>query len=160
MKKIGVLIFVNILLVILQNSFFNELFSAKFNPNLVMAFGFAFLLMNDEEVGLSSLLIGGLVYDLLTFVTVGFSSFLFLILFELCVIATHYFSKSLPFKFLLLFISATIYTFFAVSNSFGSALVVAALTLLTSIIFYLLDANLLRYFSGTELGLMRQGYRS
>jgi len=64
------------LLSLLQVSFLSELFGAKYNPNLVLAFTLSLILLGSLEFGLYSGFIGGLMLDLMSVSLFGFSALL------------------------------------------------------------------------------------
>ena len=146
MKKILYLIFINMILVLVQNSFFSELLDVTFNPNLVLAFGFAFLFSNQEEDGSFSLLIGGPFLDLLSFNMLGVSSLTFLVLYELSILIRKYVSKGFVIQLLLVFISSIVYILVSsfnypqFANYFG-IVVVSALTTLISLFFHFIHRH-------------------
>lgn len=74
MKRFFVLLIINIVLVMLQNSFFAELFGANSNPNLVLAFAFGLFFLDREDFYLMSGFLGGVLLDLFGFSIVGLSA--------------------------------------------------------------------------------------
>ena len=76
MGKITLLTLLGIVLVILQTSFFSVLFGNEINPNLIFAFCFAFLLLDDLNSALISGIVLGTIFDILTGSTIGLSALL------------------------------------------------------------------------------------
>lgn len=72
-KNIGIL-FTCLIFVIVQESFLFEFFGASLNPNLIIAFCFSFMLMDDYEGALFTAFMGGLFHDFLGVGIVGLSS--------------------------------------------------------------------------------------
>lgn len=111
MKKFVMLVALNLIFVLLQTAFFPELVGQVWTPNLFVAFGLALALLNYEEDSLLSGVIGGVLYDLLTLSTIGFSSFvLSLLLVFLFYVKQHVF-KSLYLSFILGFFLLIAYLF-------------------------------------------------
>jgi hypothetical protein len=86
MRKYFLIFIVNLILIFLQESFLSEIFGPFLNPSLVISLGYAFLLSEDDDLALFSLLVGGLILDLLGTGIIGLSSvvlvFLLLISFQ------------------------------------------------------------------------------
>jgi hypothetical protein len=74
MKKILILIFINIIIGLLQVSFFPTLFGSKILINWILAFGLSWLLVYAPVTALKSVFIGGLVLDILLGTRLGLSS--------------------------------------------------------------------------------------
>jgi len=74
MKRFISLLGINLVLVLLQYSFFRELFGANYNPNLVLALAFTLFFLDQEDLYLMSGFIGGIVLDLFGFSIVGLSA--------------------------------------------------------------------------------------
>ena len=160
MRKTLYIIFINLILAVLQNAFFPELFGANFTPNLILAFGFSFLFINKEEEAGTSLLIGGLVLDLLSFNTVGLSSLSFLILLEISILIRKYLTKDLFMQVALIFATNAAYILVLSIKShyfvnYFHIFLVSLFTCAISLIFYFLEVNLLKLFTKSELGLLR-----
>lgn len=83
MRKYLILFIASLILVLIQTSFFLEIFGPKINPNIVYALGFAFLFANKKKYAYRTALISGIMLDLLSFNTVGFSSLFMLISFHI-----------------------------------------------------------------------------
>jgi rod shape-determining protein MreD len=76
MKKVVILFFINLALVLLQQSFLSVLFDYRYFVNLYLAFVIALFVQEREEEALLSALVGGLITDLLTTGPIGLSSLL------------------------------------------------------------------------------------
>lgn len=143
MRKIILLIVVNIILVALQQSFIPEWIGL--HVNLVLAFAMSFFVMEKSKTALVSAFIGGLVLDLLGFGIVGKSSLVFvLVILIFDFVRDHAFNKWY-FNLFFVFLSSLIYSFFAGLPKvlFSSYELFSAVgTLLASLFFYYL---LLRY---------------
>ncbi|OGC70417.1 hypothetical protein A2415_01295 [candidate division WWE3 bacterium RIFOXYC1_FULL_39_7] len=79
MKKILLLSLTGIILIIMQTSFFSVLFGNEVNPNLVFAFCFAFLLLDDLDSALMSGLVFGTLFDILSGTTIGFTTLILIL---------------------------------------------------------------------------------
>lgn len=75
MKNFSILLIFNLLLVLFQVSFLTEFVSSKYMPNLILSFSYSFILMNLIDEALCSALIGGIIFDMFGFGTIGVSSF-------------------------------------------------------------------------------------
>ena len=74
MKRFFSLLIINIFLVLLQNSFFSEIFGVALNPNLIVGFAFALFFLDREDLYLMSGFLGGILLDLFGFSIVGLSA--------------------------------------------------------------------------------------
>lgn len=164
MKKILYLFLINLVLVLFQTSFFSEIFGINLNPNLILAFGFAFMFVNQEEEGRTSLLIGGILLDLLSFSTVGLSSLTMLVLFELSILVRKYLARGILTQLLVIFVSTILYSVttgikYPHLAEYAPLLWLSFFTTLFSLVFYLIEDNLLRLFTRSELGLLKNPYK-
>jgi len=80
MKKYAIILLINIVLALLQLSFFSELLGVNFMPNFILAFSFAFLISDKFELSMFCAFTGGLFLDLFGVSTLGFSSLILCIL--------------------------------------------------------------------------------
>ena len=155
MKKFFILFFVNLVLVLLQLSFFGELFSGSFVPNLVLALAFALAFSELADFGKMSALAGGLLLDLLGFNIIGFSPTVIISCLIIYDLIRRNVSKNVILSSFVVIISSLVYdkllgispTFFA-PQAIKSALV----TFAAWGIFYLLTSNISTY-------LAKSGYK-
>ena len=94
MKKALLLLFINLILVLLQISFFGELLPSVYVPNLILSFSFAILFADLSDASYMSAFIGGLMLDLLTFGIIGVSSLTFVGFLFLFSFVRRYVSKN------------------------------------------------------------------
>lgn len=109
MRKATVLIILNLILVIIQESFFLELFGPSLNISLILALAFGYFLSNQEKEALDSALFGGLVIDLVNPNIIGLSSLLFVVLLLIAGVIKRYFFKGFGFQLVVVVLSVCIY---------------------------------------------------
>lgn len=80
MRKYFIIFIINLIIIFLQESFLVELFGPFLNPNLIIGLGYAFLLSGDDDLALFSLLVGGIILDLLGTGIIGLSSLVLVLL--------------------------------------------------------------------------------
>ena len=155
MKKFLTIFFMNLVLVLLQLSFFGELFEGAFTPNLVLAFGFALTFGSLANSAKVSVLIGGLLLDLLGFNLVGHSSTVIIA----CMIMYDFIRRNVSKNVLLsaaaVFLSSLVYDkLLGMSPSlfFVQSQISALVTLAISGIFYFLINNVLTYLTRSGYG--------
>ncbi len=95
MRKYLIIIFINLLLVFVQESFFLEFFGTVFNPHLVTSLGFSFILLEDDHNGLASMFIGGLLLDLLGTGVIGLSSLVLIVMLLISMLVRKTFFRGL-----------------------------------------------------------------
>ncbi|HLC93811.1 MAG TPA: hypothetical protein VJG85_02225 [Patescibacteria group bacterium] len=105
MKKYLVIFFVNIVLVLFQNSFLFVFLGGEANPNLILAFAFSLLLLDKSEEALFSAFVGGLLIDLLGFTMPGLSSLVFLLAIYIGLFIKKYLFKSWVLQLIVLMLS-------------------------------------------------------
>lgn len=155
MKRFFAILFINLLLVLLQLSFFGELFGVGFLPNLVLALAISLVLNDSNDMALLSGFLGGLLLDLLGFNIVGVSSLSITVLSGILILIRRSVSKSWIVNIAYVIFAALIYDRAAGnSESFfsSSALSASFVTLGVSVILYFAMRGILDY-------LKRSGYK-
>ena len=109
MKKVLILLIVNIFLVLIQGSFLRELMGSAFMPNLVVAFAFAFFFADREDLALTSAFIGGLLQDLFGFSIVGISSLVIIGALIFFKFVKQYLFRGWMANFILVFLTQVLY---------------------------------------------------
>ena len=74
MRKIILLVILNIVFTLFQESFLLEFFGSVINPNLILCLGYAYFFANDTQGALISLLLGGFFIDMSGTGIVGITS--------------------------------------------------------------------------------------
>ncbi|OGC57848.1 hypothetical protein A3H26_00095 [candidate division WWE3 bacterium RIFCSPLOWO2_12_FULL_36_10] len=141
------------LLSLLQTSFLSELFGAKYNPNLVLAFTLSLILLGSLEFGLYSGFAGGLLIDLMGVSIFGFSSLLN-VLSVLCIfyIRKTFFKGNISFS-IFAFIFSFLYLVLVNLTKLGNPYLYIFPSLSTSVfvwIFYLIVKNVYKGFLKNE----------
>lgn len=103
MKKKFFLFSIIFLLSLLQNSFFSQLFGVGMNPNFILLVSFALVLTEDEDNGLYTALIGGLLQDLSGFEIIGTVTFVNVLMTAILIFAKKYLFKNFVFQIILLY---------------------------------------------------------
>jgi cell shape-determining protein MreD len=149
MKRFFVLLFVNLILALLQLSFFGKAFGSGSTPNLVLALAFALTLAGLGGAGKMSAFLGGLMLDLLGFNIIGISSIVLVGSMIMYDFVRKNVSRNLVMNAISVFLSTMIYDKLLGSSVgiFGSIM-----TLVFCGIFYLLVENASGYF-------LRSGYK-
>lgn len=142
-KKHLLLTFTLVILGLFQTSFLFELFG-EVNPNIILALVFAFLYASKTEDALFSAFVGGLIIDLMTSNILGISS-LALVVFTLAAGLVRKYAASNMFSQSIMCISTallySVVTNFNVKLNFSGVLFSSTLTLLVSIVIYLVVNN-------------------
>lgn len=155
MKRFVGLLFVNLILVLLQLSFFGELFDGSFVPNLVLALAFAFIFCDLGEMGKTSAFLGGVFLDLLGFNIIGFSPITIISCILIYDLIRRNMSGNIAVSALTLFLATLIYDKimgFSPRLFASEAVIGAMFTLGICGIFYVLVSNFSSY-------LARSGYK-
>jgi rod shape-determining protein MreD len=113
MRKYFIVTIVNIILIFLQESFLVELFGVAFNPNLVIALGFSLVLVDEDDLALFSVLIGGLFLDLLSTGIIGLSSLVLVLLLYMAIQARKTIYRGVFTQLIFVVITAIIYKILA-----------------------------------------------
>lgn len=141
MRRYLHLFIVNLMLALLQTSFFAEFVGGGFNPNLVLAFAFGLLFVEKDSLSLISAFMGGLILDFLGFSPVGLSSLLFVLCLELVIFIRQHVFRGWILNFLSVYLTAIVFGLF---SAFPKIILVdgefvgGIFTLVASFIFYLL----------------------
>ena len=148
MKKVLILLIVNIFLVLIQGSFLRELMGSAFMPNLVVAFAFAFFFADREDLALTSAFIGGLLQDLFGFSIVGISSLVIIGALIFFKFVKQYLFRGWMANFILVFLTQVLYVsvLSGFSRPSGELLYTGISTLLFSILLFLANEKVLSYF--------------
>ncbi|MBI2414240.1 hypothetical protein HYV31_00135 [candidate division WWE3 bacterium] len=139
MKNILILVFINLMLVLFQDSFLANLLTFDFVPTLLLALSFGFILSDKEDLSYKSAFIGGLLSDFLDFRIVGESSLILVVCLFLFSLFRRYVSKNIISNFVGVFVVNSIFLFLTASVSSISIynyITNGILTFLTSVIFY------------------------
>jgi len=107
MRKYLFITIINLVIVLLQESFSWEFFGQAMNPNFIVAISFAFLMIDDHRGALFSAFIGGFWLDLVGVGIVGLSSFFLVLLLAIALWIKKSTVKAMWFQALLI-IGATI----------------------------------------------------
>ena len=137
MKRVLLLFVVNLVLVLIQTSLFLELFGARFNPNLVLAFALVLFAYNKTATALLSCLIGGVLIDLSGVGILGLTPFIFVILMLILSYARQHLFRS----FILKIIASLVFPFvYSSVINFGNEVDIALawLSSFTTLIAFLL----------------------
>jgi rod shape-determining protein MreD len=108
-KKYIWLVFVIIILVLFQTSFFNVILGVELNPNLILAFAFSLLFINSVKEGMFAAFAGGVLLDLLGFSVIGLSAVLFILFLYIGVLITKYVFNNWFSQLAIVIFSALIY---------------------------------------------------
>ncbi|MEZ6255352.1 MAG: hypothetical protein R3B92_01045 [Patescibacteria group bacterium] len=93
-RHLTFIILINFALAFIQTSFLYALSPAVYIPNLVLAFGYAFLVDKKLELGAGSLFIGGIFVDLFGLGIIGLTPLIFLTFFMIIRFLDAYAFKS------------------------------------------------------------------
>jgi len=155
MKKALLLLFINLILVLLQISFFGELLPSVYVPNLILSFSFAILFADLSDASYMSAFIGGLMLDLLTFGIIGVSSLTFVGFLFLFSFVRRYVSKNVLTNSLGVVVLQSIYVWFILgfkAIGISKLLISGVVTLLAVFMFQFILKGFLDY-------LGRSGYK-
>lgn len=108
-SKVIFIVFFNLILSLLQTSFFGELVGNVFVPNLILAFSFALMFKDLKNLSLMSAFIGGLIIDFLSFNIVGISPLVLVGSLYIFSIVRRHLSKDWPVSFLVHSLSLFVY---------------------------------------------------
>lgn len=111
-KNIWIILIVNLILALIQQSFLHEFFGGGFNPNLVLSLAFAFLLIEEDQLALISAIFGGLFLDLGLVSIIGLSPFIFLMFILFSQIIKRTVFRGVILQILLIIVSTVIYKIF------------------------------------------------
>jgi len=145
----------NLILVLLQVSFFGELVAPIFVPNLVFGFAFAIMFIDLSETSYMSAFFGGILLDLLTFGIIGVSSLTFVGFLFLFSFVRRYISKSVYSSSLGVVVTQFLYVWFVLgfeTVGFGKILTNSFITLAVALLFQVVLGNFIDY-------LGRSGYK-
>ena len=148
MKKVLILLIINIFLVLVQGSFLRELVAAVLMPNLVIAFAFAFFFADREYLALTSAFIGGLLLDLFGFSIIGFSSLIIIASLIFFKFVKQYLFRGWVANLILVFLTQILYAniLSGFSQTGHQLLYTGLTTLIFSILFLLINEKVLSYF--------------
>ncbi len=148
MKKILILLVVNIFLVLIQVSFLRELVGPVLMPNLVIAFAFAFFFADREDLALTSAFIGGLLLDLFWFSIIGFSPLIIIASLIFFKFVKQYLFRGWVANLILVFLTQVIYSniLSGFSQTSQQSFYTGLTTLIFSILFLLINEKILSYF--------------
>lgn len=162
MKRIVFLVTINLILALFQSSFFPQLFGVYYNVNLIFAFAYAFLASNKIKEALISILIGGLILDLLGFSIVGFTSLILTVLLYLAIFIRKYVFKSWVLQVVLVVLAdygyRLILKYPRVEITFDLFLGTVFTVLFTLLFYFLLKSNF--YLNRATLDLKKGDYDS
>jgi len=119
MKNTLFLILFILILILIQLPFLSVVLPLIIVPNLIIALSFSFALYEKEELAYRAGLIGGVLFDLLTFNIVGETSLIITVCLFLFSLYRRYVSKSLVSGFLGVLFANSVYLWFA---EYGSSL--------------------------------------
>lgn len=139
MKHYILIILINIILAIVQVSFFYRLFGRTLNPNLIAAFAFSFFFWGIYDKGFFSALIGGIFLDLMGFSSVGLSALILIMGLLLAFYIKKYIFKGWTTQILSLFITTISYSSLLGFPNFYfdlKTVISALITVVISLIFY------------------------
>jgi hypothetical protein len=134
MKKIILLIIVNLILILIQVAFVPTLFTTVGSPNFILALGFTFLIIDKLEMGLQSVLIGGIMLDSMLYNHIGISSIILTIGILISFIVRKYFFKGLLTHAVFIIISSVIYSQLLIYKSFTFNLTMISNAIITTLI--------------------------
>lgn len=109
MKRVLLLIFMNLILVLLQASFLAEFLGGSLNPNLVVSLAYAFALADDDTSASLSMFIGSFFLDLQGTSIVGLSILFFVLILHLSILLRKTIFKGYGTQILFIFLSTVIY---------------------------------------------------
>ncbi len=139
MKHYIFITLINIILVMIQISFFYRLFGRSLNPNLITALAFSLFFWGAYDKALFSALIGGIFLDLMGFGTVGLSAIILITCLLLAFYIKKYMFKGWTTQILNLFIASAIYSVLIGFHNFSfdiKTVFSGLLTVAISLIFY------------------------
>ena len=153
MKKLLIILFANLALLLFQESFTFELFGSSLNPNLIAALGFAFLFADDDSNATKSIFIGSILLDLIGVGVVGLTLVFYIVIFQLAIYVRNFIFKGVGTPLVFLLISTILYKM-AVENlrwelDFRFVLS-AVITLMISFVFYLVINRFRQRFISSE----------
>lgn len=151
MKRILGFVIINLIFVLIQESFLSNLFGT-FTPNLVLALAFSFIFLNLTEVGFMNAFIGGILLDLFGFETVGISSLIFITSLMVFLFARKYLFRGLVFSLFSSFVINTSYIFIISGFVASSKLLIngSISTAFFTLIFYFSIRNFSQLFKKPE----------
>lgn len=147
MNKYFAILVINIILSLLQVSFFNEVFGAFINPNFVIAFAFSLLLLDEEDTSIYSAAVGGLLLDLVSFSTTGLFMLVYSVMLYILYLIRRYVFKNFWFQLIVIFILNFISRDFDnylngkhLFENFGQFVISSLLTVFITLMFYALNS--------------------
>lgn len=139
-KNFLFLLLINLILGLLQVNVFPEIVGNFLYVNFIFSLGFALLLLDRTQDAYMSILLGGLIVDLLGVDIIGLSTFVMMLLLVLTFYISRFFFRGRAFKMLLIFTSNVIFNFFVLQPHFsfnGQLFVSGTLNLIVVFITYL-----------------------
>jgi len=109
MRKYLFITVLNLIIILIQESFSWEFFGNALNPNFIIAICFAFIIIDDHQGALYSAFIGGLWLDLAGVGVVGLSSFTLVFLLALAIWVKRVLFKGTWFQVLMVIASTIIF---------------------------------------------------
>lgn len=154
MKRVIAFIIINLILVLIQESFLGNLLGT-FTPNLVLAFAFSFLILNLDDIGFMNAFIGGVLLDLFGFETIGLSSLVFVGSLMMYFFIRKYLFRGWIFTIFSSFVVNILYLYVVSGFSASSRLLInsSASTALFAMFFFFSIRNLSGYFDNSEYRL-------
>ena len=160
MNRYLIILIANILLSLFQTSFLNELFGTYLNFNLILAFSFSFLLLDEDELSVFSAFTGGLMLDMLSLGFVGSYAMFLTISLYISYLVKRYIFKSFVFQLILVFIFSVLYKSFMFYLNGGGIVVINIYLLISHLgttffasVFYLLNSYIKERFLKHEYRL-------
>jgi hypothetical protein len=147
MKRFIILFALNIVLVLIQNSFLGELFGFSYSPNLVLALAYSLFFMDLNDLSLMSGFIGGLLLDLFGFSIVGLSALTITGTLVLFTYVKRYLFRGWTSNLVLVFLAQIVYINMLIgAGSLPRPVIISGLsTLVFSLGFYLLVQSFAGY---------------
>ena len=145
-KRFLTVFIVIFVLSILQTSFLNELLGTIYNPNIVLALAFALLLADQFDLSMFAGLTGGFLIDLTGFGVIGTSSFSLVLLLLIAHLIRRYVFKSFMLQIFVFFglgLLLKLISFEKESGFWESNLVAVSITILVTLIFYIVTQYLI-----------------
>jgi len=135
MRKLFVLLFINIVLGLMQTAFFPALLGSKVLTNWVLAFGLSWLLVNAPVTALKSVFLGGIILDILLGNFLGVSSLIMTLGIYCLILVRSYLFKGVISHFVIGSFLAFVYYLFilGVTKITFTALFFSLLTALMSV---------------------------
>jgi rod shape-determining protein MreD len=147
MNRYILVIVTNIFIALFQTSFLNELLGPSLNFNLLLAFSFSLLLLNEDDLSLFSAFTGGLMLDMLSFNIIGSYTIVFILALYISYLIKRYFINNFAFQLFLTFIFSIVFKMFQLFLNDGGIPVLSILLLLSyfgttliAVAFYLLNS--------------------